>query len=239
MFRLRLILSIVSSLWFLFACTPPPLYLKKFGPTIPTRAEGLKGKTVYVAPFEDKTDPDADLGDSKALDDPSGFKTKKLDASFEATWEKERDAKAEQIPEEKYIQVGGVRNSFGMTVQDVMSVNSPAEWLSESLAVELQAQGAKLVKSPAEADVAVSGVVKYVYFDQYMATWCNAVVELKITPRGGLTKQVRIHTSGGGGPFDDSPYEQYEILTQCEQRFSVHALENISEAAGAVVAQTQ
>jgi hypothetical protein len=157
-----------------------------------------------------------------------GFKTVDLTDAQADLWEKERDAL--EGDKSKYHKLGWQRNLFGMKVKDVMSVNPPAPWLAEALQVELRAQGVQLVKKAEDADLVVGGTLAYINIDLYMATWCNLVVDLVITAGDDEGKTHRIHTAGGQTAWDGGADESFEVLQQCEQRFSAHAILKIVEA---------
>lgn len=212
-----------------------PIYLKKYVAVVPqSPGSMLAGRTVYVEPFTDQHDVEEDWDETESLEDPPGYTYRELDDDVLERWEYERSQLEDLIPESQHHKVGWQRNMIGMRIRDVMSVNPPTEWLTESARVELQAQGATLVDSPDAAEIVVRGSLRHLVVDLFMATWCNVVVDFTIEPRSGQPLSTRIHTAGAQSTAwsGGSEQESYEVLRRCEQKLNYYLMSEIHRALG-------
>ncbi len=212
-----------------------PLLLKKYAATAPKRP-GIEGRTVYVAPFGDQRVDEWSDDKSVPLPEPRGFQRVELTSEQRDAWEKERDALEEKVPQAQWHRVGHKRNAFGIPIKDVHSVNPPAEWLQQAAKLSLEAQGAKLVAAPGDADLVIEAVVRHVWLDLYLATWVHLVVDVTTTVRGFPPKTVRLHASEGMTAWTGGTEESYEIFSATEQRLERYLVDFVGRELGSPAA---
>lgn len=205
-----------------------PLLLKKYAATTPPVA-GLKGQSVYVAPFADERKNE--WSESEPLPDPPRWAVRELTSDQLDRWDEERKKLGEGRPISQQFQVGQKRNGFGMPIAEVFSVNSPAQWLTEATRLELVGQGATVAESADAAYIVVQGVVRHVWLDLFMMTWVHVVLDLTTTVRGQPPKTVRLHVADARLAWSGSDAESFEMFSSTEQKLQWHLLAEVARAA--------
>jgi len=145
---------------------------------------------------------------------------------------KKRGNKAE------WREIGNIRNGLGMVMSHVHALNDPGMWLAETLKMDLEHQGAKVV-GPSEsdsADVCLSGTIQFCRVDIYMKIWGDLVVDLDLKPRNASNSRTRLHTEGGTTAWVGSTAEFYKPLRESRQKFSWLASREIIKALSQPVA---
>ncbi|MBK7860329.1 MAG: hypothetical protein IPJ65_17305 [Archangiaceae bacterium] len=205
-----------------------PLLLKKYAATSPAVPQ-LDGRTVYLQPFTDARVEE--WSQTQPLPDPPRYTFAEPSAEQLDQWERERRALGDGLPVSRLYSVGVVRNGFGMPLNEVFSVSSPVQWLSDATRLELLAQRAVLVDSPEGADVVVAGAVKYVRFEQYLASWVHVVLDVTVTARGAPPKATRLHVAESHLAWSGSATEIYETFCATEQKLQRYLLTEVARAA--------
>jgi hypothetical protein len=205
-----------------------PLLLKKYAATSPP-VPALKGRVIFVAPFEDRRRQE--WTSSEPLPDPAHWEYREPTSQQLDQWDSERRKLGDDLPLAQQYRVGQKRNGFGVPIKDVFSVNSPAQWLTDSTRLELAAQGAAAADSADSADVVVQGVVRYAFLDLYMATWVHIVLDLTTTVRGQPPKSVQLHVADARLAWTGGDTESYEIFCSTEQKLQRYVLDEIARSA--------
>jgi hypothetical protein len=129
------------------------ILLKEYGPTgAPATELSLKGKTVCLKGFEcasTLTKPDPKSKPEK----PAQFKFVPFTAEQSKQWEGESKAKAKETTKSDWRDIGNIRNGYGIVMSHVYALNDPGVWLVETLRMDLESQGAKVVDA-SQADTA-------------------------------------------------------------------------------------
>jgi hypothetical protein len=201
------------------------LLLKKYAATSPA-VPALKGRAIYVEPFANEARGEWTKND-EPLPDPPRWEYRELSSKQLDQWDAERRKLGDDLPLAKQFRVGQKRNGFGIPIKDVFSVNSPAEWLTESTRLEVAAQGASLVETPEAADVVVRGVVRSVWLDLYMVTWAHIVLDLTTVARGQAPRSVRLHVADARLAWTGGDTESYELFCAAEQKLQRYVLDAI------------
>ena len=206
--------------------------LKEYGPSVPALAEGnLQGTTICIKGFscvsnlvslELKTKPE----------EPIPFKYMDLTHEQDKLWDKEMKTLRKQASPEGSREIGNLRNGWGMVMSHVYALNDPADWLTESLKLDLEAQGAKVVDTSqaASADVSISGTIQLCRADLYMAVKGTLVVDIEVQPKQGEARHKQIHTHGATAAMMASEGEYFHALRDARQKFSILAIREISQA---------
>ena len=211
--------------------------LKEYGPSVPALADGtLQGSTICLSTIclkgfscvsnlvslELKTKPE----------DPIPFKYMDLTREQDKLWDNEMKALRKQTSQADWREIGNLRNGFGMVMSHVYALNDPAAWLTESLKLDLEAQGAKVVDASqaASADVSISGTIQLCRADMYMVINGTLVVDIEVQPKQGEVRHKRIHTHGATAAMMASEGEYFHALRDARQKFSILAIREISQA---------
>jgi hypothetical protein len=103
----------------------------------------------------------------------------------------------------------------------IYAMNDPADWLRETLAMDLQAQGANVVTSEKckSSDVALGGNIAFLRVDSYMKVWADLVVNLELKLKDQVQRST-LHTDGGGMNWIGGTGEFYQPLRESRQKFS-------------------
>jgi hypothetical protein len=206
--------------------------LKEFGPTVPVSAGApLKGVTICVQRFECVPSLTAATPTTKPTE-PEGFKFEALPGEQDKIWGKELRQAQKTVPKSEWKDIGNLRNGFGMVLSHVYALNDPGGWLSDTLRMDLEKQGAKVVgaEEAEKADLCVSGTVQFCRLDMYMKIWCDLVVELAVKPKGGDPVKTMVHTGGGTVAWVASEGEFYKAIRECRQKFSWLAMREMEKA---------
>jgi hypothetical protein len=119
-----------------------------------------------------------------------------------------------------------------MVMSHIYALNDPGAWLVDTLRMDLESQGAKVVdpSQTNDADICVSGTVRFCRVDAYMTVWGDLVVELDLKARQGTPSHKVVHTEGGAVEWLASTGEFYRPLRECRQKFSHLTAREISKA---------
>ncbi|HRI12395.1 MAG TPA: hypothetical protein PLX89_05265 [Verrucomicrobiota bacterium] len=204
--------------------------LKEYGPTVPEVASALNGKTICIKRFECAPSLTAVPPTTPPIE-PAGFKFEELPGAQDKVWGKELEAAQKSVPKADWREIGNLRNGFGMTLSHVYALNDPGAWLADTLRMDLEKQGAKVVppEEAENADVCVSGDIQFCRVDIYMKIWGDLVVELAVTRKGRDTVKTVLHTEGGTVAWVASEGEFYKPIRECRQKFSWLALQEIAK----------
>jgi hypothetical protein len=115
------------------------------------------------------------------------------------------------------------RGGLGFVMSHVYALNDPAAWLSDSLRLDLESQGAKVVDSSqaGSVDVSLSGRIQLCRVDAYMEVGGDLVIDLEVKNRQGAVRHKQIHTHGFASLASEGEF--YHALRECRQKFSAIA----------------
>jgi hypothetical protein len=181
----------------------------------------LQGATVCLTGFATApalTSPEP----ASKPEQPDQFKFVDYTSEQEKAWSKESKALKERTTKEEWRDIGSVRNLLGMVMSHVHALNDPGSWLTESLKLDLERQGAKVVDAlqAESSDVVVSGTVQFCRVDLYMKIWSDLVVDVELQPKNGAVLKRQFHTAGGTTGWVGSTSEFYKPLRECRQKCS-------------------
>lgn len=194
------------------------MLMKEYESSLPPElAPSLAGRAICIAGFTDTTEISKKWDASEGVEAPAAFEYREMESDEEERWDDDLEQIKATTSKEDYVVVGWVRNGFGMHTADVLSVNSPAEWLAQVLALELEGQGARIVPEE-QAEIVISGTIRYRKVDIYMNNWADVVVDFELQPRGEARIAKSIHATGGQTAWSSSSYEFYRAFRRCQQR---------------------
>lgn len=211
------------------------LLLKEYGPSVSImESNRLKGVTVCLKGFEPATNLVAMKLNTKP-EELDGFHYTDFTREQDQQWDKEQRA-AQQQMDKREIEIGNMRDGFGIVMSHVYALNDPAEWLMKGLKYDLEAQGAKVVDSShsADADAVVDGKLQLCRVDMYVTVDASIVVDLTVQPKTGAARQRHIHTHGMTAAMLASEGEYFHALRDARQKFSILAAREIAEAVNGV-----
>jgi hypothetical protein len=165
-------------------------------------------------------------------EEPAQFKFVDFTEAQNGIWDQEFRALKKTRPQAELREIGSLRNMFGMVMSHIYALNDPGAWLAETLKMDLERQGARVVDaSQAEsADLCVSGRVEFCRVDAYMKIWGDLVVDLELKPKGLDASHKILHTNGGRVAWVGSTAEFYQPLRECRQKFSWLVTREIANA---------
>jgi hypothetical protein len=208
------------------------VFLKEYRASVPPRPDSpLKGKTICVKGFQAAASLTSPSPTTKP-EDPEQFKYVAFTDADNKAWKKEGDALQKGTTQADWREIGNVRNGLGMVMSRVYALNDPAAWLTESLKMDLESQGAKVV-GPAEsesADLCVSGTIQFCRVDIYMKIWGDLVVDLELQVHNHSASHSLLHTGGGTLAWVGAASEFYKPLRESRQKFSWLAAREIAKA---------
>jgi hypothetical protein len=231
-FNLFVLLAVLVALGTGCATNGRRFVLKEFqatGPAAPDKP--LKDITIFIEPFKSATNLTSPEPVSKAEQLPQ-FTFVEYTDSQHKNWDDESKQLEKTIPKEKMREIGNLRNGFGMILSHVYALNDPGKWLTDSLKMDLEQLGAKVVDSSDAnaADLRISGTLQFCRVDIYMKIWGDLVVDLELHPKNGVASQRTIHTDGGTVAWLGSTGEFYKPLRESRQKFSWLAVNEIRKA---------
>ena len=126
----------------------------------------------------------------------------------------------------------GLRNGFGMVMSKVYALNSPVEWLTDTLKLDLQQHGAQVVdtSNAGASTVSIDGTIRYFKIDIYMAYWADLIVDVQIRVKDKPPINRTIHTRAGQTAWSSSSFEYYQSIRQCQQKLSGVVIAEIEQA---------
>ncbi len=208
------------------------LLLKEYVPTGPLATNRpLQGLVVCIKPFRCATNLVEPAPTTKP-EEPSQFKFVPLTKQQDDQWASEFRALEKTKPQSEWFLIGNVRNGFGMVLSHVYALNDPGAWVADTLKMDLESQGAKVVDSSQadSADLCLSGTVQFCRVDMYMKIWADLVVDLELQPKNAALRHKVIHTSGGLLSWVGSEGEFYNPIRESRQKFSWLASREIAAA---------
>jgi uncharacterized lipoprotein YajG len=209
------------------------ILLKEYGPSVPVLADtsSLKGATICLKGFTSASDLFGMEPKAKA-EELKPFKYMNLTREQDKLWATEMKALQKQNKKAVLPKIGNLRNGYGMVMSHVYALNDPAGWLLESLKLDLEAQGARVVDASqaAAADVSVSGTLQVCRADMYFVINGTLLVDLEVQPKGGEARRKQIHTHGATAAAMASEGEYFHALRDARQQFSIRAIREISQA---------
>jgi hypothetical protein len=208
------------------------ILLKEYGASIAPQSNiDLKGVTICVKEFT--CAPSLVAMDIKGKgDEPQPYKYIERPHEQDLVWDKEMHALQKQVAKTDQMEIGNMRDGFGIVMSHVYALNNPGEWLTQSLKYDLEAQGAKVVDASqaADADVVVSGTIQHCKTDMYTTVEAQLVIDLGVQPKSGEVWLKTIHTHGATAAVLASEGEYFHAYRDARQKFSILACRQISEA---------
>jgi hypothetical protein len=130
------------------------------------------------------------------------------------------------------MEIGNMRDGFGIVMSHVYALNNPGEWLTQSLKYDLEAQGAKVVDASqaADADVVISGIIQQCKADMYMTVDAQLLIDLDVHPKSGDARHKSVHTHGVTAAMLASEGEYFHAYRDARQKFSILTCQEISQA---------
>ena len=208
------------------------VYLKEYHASVPPQADSpLKGKTICLKGFQcvsTLTGPDP----TSKPEQPAQFTYVAFSDADSKAWTRDGDALQKRAAQSDWREIGNVRNGFGMVMSRVYAMNDPAVWLADSLKMDLESHGAKVVgpDESAAADISVWGTIQFCRVDMYMKIWGDLVVQLELQPRDRGISRTLLHTGGGTVAWVGATSEFYKPLRESRQKFSWLAAREIAKA---------
>jgi len=206
--------------------------LKEYGPSGPAdQAQSLKGITVCIKGFQSA--PSLTSADPKTKpEEPADFKFHEFTSKESKLWDEEfRDLK-KKTTKADWREIGNLRNGFGIVMSHVYALNDPGAWLAETLKMDLESQGAKVVDASMadSADVGLGGAIQFCRVDIYMKIWGDLVLDLELQPKGRPAVRTVLHTGGGTVAWVGATSEFYKPLRECRQKLSYLVTREILKA---------
>lgn len=215
---------LILTLGLLDACafTDRALLLKEYSATLaPQTLTALAGRRVHVSTIDERAPVEKKWTETTPTEVAAEYV--QMSGADEDAWDDELNAIKARTTVADWNEVGWVRNGFGMHTADVFAVNSPVEWLTEKIQMELAAQGAVPVATAQEADTVVRVHLLYMKVDIAFKNWADLVVEVDVTAPGKAPARWSIHTTGSQVAWSSSSFEFYNALRRCEQKL-MHVL---------------
>jgi hypothetical protein len=204
------------------AFTPRAVSLQNYEPIVGAGSfPALEGKRVAITLLDDKrAGPDA-VKDVPATPDPPGYRY--LDISSAATEKWSAGARAAEASSAPRHLIGCVRNGLGMRTADVFALDAPTTWLRETLARELENQGATIAEKIENADITLSMTLRHLDADMYFSVSCRMVVDVQMGT-GGATKNLTLNVKGSKTAVWGSSWEYYLAMREAQQKLMWHVL---------------
>jgi len=206
--------------------------LKEYGPSIASVTNAnLNGRTICLKGFTCAPNLVTLQLKSKA-EEPSPYLYIERSREQDKIWDAEQRAMQKQTTAASWIQIGNMRDGFGIVMSHVYAMNDPAAWMMQGLKYDLEAQGAKVVDASQadSADVSVSGTIQLCSLDMYMTVNGQLVVDLEVQPKQGEARHRQIHTHGATAAVLASEGEYFHALRDCREKFSIFTIQEISQA---------
>jgi hypothetical protein len=197
----------------------------------PSADQPLKGVTICLKGFQCATNLTSADPKTKP-EQPERFTFVQFTDEQGKTWDREFRALEKSTPPADWREIGNLRNGFGIVMSHVYALNDPGAWLAETLKMDWESQGAKVVDASQadSADLCVGGMIQFCRVDMYMKIWGDLVVDLELQPRNRSTSRVVLHTEGGRVAWVGSTSEFYVPLRESRQKFSWLATREVLNA---------
>ncbi len=195
----------------------------------PDDASPMRGKKVFVEKFDWESNAPANQPTTDSIE-PPGFAYVEMTPEHGKAWATLNKSARKAFVNNDAMVVGNVRNGFGKTLSKVYAMSDPGQWIREVVELEVVNQGATLAETPADADLVVSGAVKWLMADLYMKIWCNMVTVVDLAPKDKPAISLPIHTSGSQTAWTGSSSEYYTVIRQSIQKMMLLALPEMSKA---------
>jgi hypothetical protein len=154
---------------------------------------------------------------------PKNYVTVKTSREEEKMWDDEVNQRKKTGTEADWLQIGSVRNQYGMKMGKVYALDDPGVGLADMLKADLQKLGAHVVDASQEADaeISVGGTIKYLISDNYSGC-CYAYLEVdvQLKPRAQAATTRSFYTGAKQVNWTHSNSEHYQPLRRCQQKFS-------------------
>lgn len=207
--------------------------LKEYGPTVAPRADqALKGITICIQGFQCAPSLVSPNPSTRA-DAEVGFTPTPFTDEEQTAWTAETKALKQSTTQADWREIGNVRTGIGAVIGHVYALNDPGAWLAETLKLDLEGQGAKVVDASQSdsADICVAGTIQFCRVDMYMKIWCDLVVDVEFRPQVRPAARKILHTaSGGSSVMSTSNTQFYKALRECRQKFAHLAIQEIVQA---------
>jgi hypothetical protein len=207
--------------------------LKEYGPTVAPRADqSLKGITVCIQGFQcapNLVSPDPSTRPESLTD----FTAIPFTDEQQTAWVAETKTRKQSTTQADWREIGNVRTGIGAVTGHVYALNDPGAWLAETLKLDLEGQGARVVEASQSdsADICVAGTIQFCRVDMYMKIWCDLVVDVEFRPQGRPAARRILHTAGGSSSvLSTSDTQFYKALRECRQKFAHLAILEIVQA---------
>jgi hypothetical protein len=210
------------------------ILLKEYGPTGAALSEQpLQGKTICLKGFQTAPDLTSPSPQTKP-EQPQDFKFVEFTDEQSETWDREFRELKKRTPKEQCRRIGHLRNMLGIEMSHIYALNDPSAWLVETLKLDLERQGAKVVEAAQcdTADLSVSGTIQFCRVDIYMKIWGDLVVDLELQPKNRPPARTTLHTEGGTVAWVGATSEFYKPLRESRQKFSWLLTREITKALG-------
>lgn len=203
--------------------------LKEYGPSVPVVAgDALRGKVIALKGFNSVTNLVKPDPTTKPIE-PEGFKYEPQSKEHDQLWSAEMLKLQRSVKKDRWILIGNMRNGLGMVMSHVYTLNDPAEWLTQSLKFDLEAQGARVVDASqaATADATVSGTIRLCRADMYFTVNGTMVVDVEWQIGSGEVRRRQIHTHGATAAMLASEGEYFHALRDARQKVSIFIIQDV------------
>jgi hypothetical protein len=211
--------------------------LKEFASSVPQSAsQPLKGKTVCIRPFTSVpsfAEPDVAIKPEQLPE----FVFVRLTSDQEKLWREECRNLRERTDRVQWWGIGTLYAVFKRPAGRVYALNDPGTWLAETLKMDLEARGAKVldISQVSVADISLYGHLNCCWVESYLATvQAHLVLDLECQPKDGVPFRRVWHTTGrmSSSAFVGSgtDLELYQALRESRQQISWLTVREIQSA---------
>jgi hypothetical protein len=209
------------------------VYLHEYSPTVwkadRSRRSLLRGVTVSVKGFAEAFDCSTIVPDQNGLE-PQGwlFSNIATNTSENTRWNKDAETRNKSIKLDDCKPIGYVRDVSGRARFGVFSTVPPGDWLSDTLKMDLENQGAQIVGGE-NATVSIQGTIRYLTIDACGRYCADLVADVEITVKDHPPIKQTFHTiaTEHRHVFSTSAFECFKSLRQCQQKFSAAMIDGL------------
>lgn len=212
--------------------------LKEYGPSLPPRPDTpLQNTTICIKPFQCVESLSSLIPTSEPAQLPT-FRFVPFTDEQSKTWAKESKLAKQNSSKADWREIGNVRNALGIVMSHVYALNDPGVWLADTLKMDLESLGAKVVGANQEdiADITLSGTLHFCRVDIFVKIWGDLAVDIELQSKGRSASHMFLHTDGGTVGWVGSSPEFYRPLRECRQKISWLVSQEILEALKSPVA---